>query len=404
MTVGYTLRDVDLFATGADRLRLRSEAGTAGLGCILRDGNAMIGFRLFADEDIPLEGLGRDDLLTTAARQASAYTRLRNRLSAGIAPPLPQISVAICTKDRPEWLDRLLTSLAPQQRVSGFEILVVDNDSDSPEVRRVAEAAGAVYVREVKTGLDFARNTAIREASGDIVAFLDDDTTVEPQWFENLARTWAENPDAGCVTGLVLPMSLDSPAKVLFEEGGGFRRTTVPRRFAKAQWRNRLYPCGAGEFGAGANMSLDRALVVQLGGFDDALDTGRPLPGGGDLDIFYRVLRAGRPLVYDPGIVVRHDHRKDLDVLRHQYYTWGLGFFAFLEKSRRADPANRSALSAMRRWWWSHMSYRFARSLVGCDPLPPLMIAAEIWGGVKGCLGEYDRSRKRTERIREQTA
>lgn len=404
MTAGYSLCDVDLFAPGSEWLRLRPEADAAGLGCILRDGAAVVGFRLFATEDIPPEGLGRDDLLDPAAREASAYARLRTRLSAGIAPTPPRISVAICTKDRPDWLDRLLSSLTLQRRVHGFEILVVDNNSENPEVRRVAEAADTVYVREAKTGLDFARNTAMRRASGDIVAFLDDDTTVEPEWFDNLARTWAENPDAGCVTGLVLPMSLDSPAKVLFEKGGGFRRAMVPRRFAKAQWRNQLYPCGAGEFGAGANMSLNRSLVMDLGGFDDALDTGRPLPGGGDLDIFYRVLRAGRTLVYDPGVVVRHDHRADLAVLRHQYYTWGLGFFAFLAKSQRTDPRHKPALSAMRRWWWSHMPYRFLRSIIGRDPLPPSMIAAEIWGGLKGGLGEYERSQKRTAQIRERTA
>ncbi|MDA9865174.1 glycosyltransferase, partial [bacterium] len=287
-----------------------------------------------------------------------------------------------------------------QNTKRAFEIVVVDNNSDSLKVREIAEAAGAVYVRETLTGLDFARNAALGAASGDIIAFLDDDTKAEPDWFENLSQVWAENPDAGCVTGLILPMSLENEAQVAFEQDGGFRRPFVPERHSKTRWKRPLHPCGPGEFGAGANMSLNRKYVQDLGGFDEALDTGRPLPGGGDLDIFYRVMRGGRLLVYDPSVVVRHDHRHDMNVLKHQYYTWGLGFFAYLQKSKRSDPENASALRQMGLWFWLDMTRRLVRSLLGLETRSPRMIAAEIYGGIKGRFGEYQRSQARSAAIR----
>ncbi len=400
MNGGYTLHDLDLFAPGAETVRLRPAPGAAGMGCILRDGCQVIGFRLLRAAEVPAGGLTREDLLSDEARAASAYVRLRRDLVQHPAPAAPGISVAICTKDRPDWLRRLLRSLAQQRTERTFEVVVVDNNSESPEVRTIAEEAGAIYVRETRTGLDFARNRAVQTAKGDVIAFLDDDTRAEPEWFEALSQVWAENPDAGCVTGQILPMSLDSAAHVAFERDGGFRHAFLPERYGPVRWKNTLHPCGPGELGVGANMSFSRDLLRDLGGFDEALDTGRPLPGGGDLDIFYRVLRAGRILVYDPRIVVRHDHRSDMKVLRHQYYTWGLGYFAFLQKTRKSDPENATALAHMELWVWLYMARRFLRSLIGRDSRSFRMIAAEIQGAIKGRFGEYERSQHRSAAIR----
>jgi len=97
-----------------------------------------------------------------------------------------------------------------------------------------------------------------------------------------------------------MPLRLDTTAQVLFEKRNGFRRGFDKNRFGREVPGNPLYPCGAGIFGAGCNMAFRRDLLRDIGGFDEALDTGTPLPGGGDLDIFYRIIRAGHALVYEP--------------------------------------------------------------------------------------------------------
>ncbi|MEG3904683.1 glycosyltransferase [Microcoleus sp. B4-C5] len=324
--------------------------------------------------------------------------------------PFPPLTVAICTKDRPDNLARCLQHLLKLQTpISGeklyFEVLVVDNaPSDERTKKLVDSLPGVRYAREPKPGLDFARNRALQEANGELLAFLDDDVTPDRQWLKGLREAWAENPDAGGFTGLVLPYELVTEAQILFESRGGFRRGFEKIRYGQILPYNPLYPCGAGIFGAGCNMAFRRDVLLKLGGFDDALDTGAPLPGGGDLDMFYRVVRAGYPLVYEPRYLVFHQHRREYEKLRRQYWTWGLGFMAFVVKSYQTDPSQRSKLRSLVAWWFANQLNQLQKSVRGCHVLPPSMILAELWGGVVGLFGEYPRSLKLIEKIRQQFA
>jgi GT2 family glycosyltransferase len=313
----------------------------------------------------------------------------------------PSLSVAVCTRNRAGSLKRCLDSLLPLQEKQGFEILVIDNaPPDDATARLVQLFSGTRYVLEPRPGLDFARNRAWREATGDLIAYLDDDVVVDPRWLEGLQRAFAENPDAAAFTGLVMPLRLDTTAQVLFEKRKGFRRGFDQQRFNREVPGNPLYPCGAGIFGAGCNMAIRRDVLGKIGGFDEALDTGAPLPGGGDLDIFYRIIRSGYVLVYEPGYMVFHDHRESESELRRQYYTWGLGFMAFVEKSYRNDPAQRARLRGLVGWWVRDQALQLRAGLRRKHALPLSMIFAEFWGGIVGILGEYTRSRRRMATIR----
>ncbi|MEZ5833761.1 MAG: glycosyltransferase [Dongiaceae bacterium] len=316
----------------------------------------------------------------------------------------PSLSIAICTKDRPQRLARLLDSLkqvSVQSRFSAARILVIDNASVDAATRDVVAGFSDVdYVFEPRAGLDFARNAAIRNANGDLLAFLDDDVVIDPNWVDGLYAAWRSCPDAGGFTGLVLPYRLDTEAQIEFERRGGFGRGFEPKWFHAASADNPLHPVGAGVIGAGCNMAFDRSLLLSIGGFDEALDTGAPLPGGGDLDIFYRILRSGRTILYEPRYAVYHEHRESIPQLRRQYWTWGLGFMAFLAKSRRHDAALKGKQDAIIRWWLldrlsalAGAAYRLRLREVG-------FIVAETWGGIVGLAGEYDRSLSRIEKIR----
>lgn len=386
-------------------------AEETGLAVLVRRKGRPVGFWLEA-----LPGGYRLDEQALAARIAErAGTKLvegaiREELPAPPdPPPFPSLTVAVCTKDRSERLARCLRSILDVDVPDGVarpDILVVDNAPSDRRTREVVEGLpGVRYAVEPRPGLDFARNRALHEASGELVAYLDDDVVVDGGWLGGLAEAWGENPDAGAFTGLVLPFALETPAQILFEENGGFRRGVDKLRFyGQTRPGVSLYPVGAGEFGAGANMAFRRDVLLALGGFDDALDTGGPLPGGGDLDIFYRVVRAGYALVYEPAYLVFHEHRRELDALRRQYESWGRGFMAFLEKVERTDPEQRGKVEAMRRWWFDHFKRQLAKSVLGRHSLPPNMVLAEIRGGLRGRRGEYDRSLRRTEAIRRQFA
>ncbi len=319
--------------------------------------------------------------------------------------PWPSLSVAICTRNRVTTLRRCLESLRPLQGRHGFELLVIDNaPPDGATAELVERLSGVRYVLESRPGLNFARNRAWSEASGDLIAYLDDDVIVDSGWLAGLQEAWAENPDAAAFTGLVMPLRLDTPAQVLFEKRNGFRRGFDKKRFGRELPGNPLYPCGAGIFGAGCNMAFRREVLQEIGGFDHALDTGAPLPGGGDLDIFYRIIRAGHVLVYEPSYLVFHDHRASDLALRRQYYTWGLGFMAFVEKNYRNDPSQRARFRRLVIWWIGDQVSQLSKALRRKHVLPFSMVFAEFCGGMVGVSGEYSRSLRRIARIRKDFA
>jgi len=90
-------------------------------------------------------------------------------------------TVVICTRDRPEELDRCLDAVGAVAYPS-FDVLVVDNGSSASGVRAIAQRWGARCVVEPRPGLSRARNRGAREARGELVAYLDDDARPEPGW------------------------------------------------------------------------------------------------------------------------------------------------------------------------------------------------------------------------------
>lgn len=378
-----------------------------GLALVLRRKDRPIGFLM--QELPPNSEITAEELAQWIAKEIGSKLLQESIREELISPAnqeqFPSLTVAICTKDRPENLARCLDSLLKLrlENASQFEVLVVDNaPSDNRTKELVASLTNVNYVREPKAGLDFARNRAIQEATGEILAYLDDDVTVDHQWFNGLVEAWAENPDAAAFTGLILPYELETEAQILFEQRGGFRRGFEKIRYGQVLAGNSLYPCGSGIFGAGCNMAFRREILLKLGGFDEALDTGAPLPGGGDLDIFYRIIRGGYVLVYEPQYLIYHQHRREIAKLRHQYWTWGLGLMAFVVKAYQHDPSQRSKLLRLVGWWFKDQLKQLTESCLGLHPLPPTMILSETWGSIVGLLGEYPRSQKRIAQIKQQ--
>ncbi len=418
--MSYTLIDLELTEQLPSLVVAENQKGIA---LILRWNGRPIGFVMRPRSSTHI--LEREELAQLLSREIGTKV-LQERLRDELGPPtddrrFPSLTVAICTKDRPEHLARCLASLMKvklqrnaSQSTKGnapasyaFEILVIDNaPSDARTRELVASIQASIqnvrYVQEPRPGLDFARNRALCEASGELIAFLDDDVTVDSLWLCGLVEAWAENKDAAAFTGLVLPYKLEAEAQVLFEKRGGFRRGFEKLRYGQTLPGNSVYPCGPGIFGTGCNMAFRRDLLLQLGGFDEALDTGRPLPGGGDLDIFYRIIRAGHPLVYEPKFLAFHEHRHDLEGLRRQYWSWGLGLMAFITKTYDQDRSQRRKLVHLIVWWFQDMARQLVESLLGRHALPTGMVWAELWGGVVGLLGEYARSVKRIKQIRAQ--
>lgn len=306
---------------------------------------------------------------------------------------LQTITIAICTLNRLEELSAVLHSLT-RQEYSADEIIVVDNGCQE-EIRQLVEKIlpNGRYVPERRKGLDFARNRAISEATGEIIAFLDDDVEADPFWVKSVAECFASFPKAGAVTGLVLPLELETPAQELFEKYGGFARGFARRvlpRDSKRRFGLQLpLVAEAISVGTGCNMAFKTAVLKQLNGFDEALDTGPPLPGGGDLDIFYRVMRAGYELVYEPRALVRHRHRRSKKGLYEQLSGHERALMAFLIKTLVTERGRaRLGVALFLAWRMIKPGWRLVKRLIGRDDLPFNLLVRSLFYTITG-LGGY---------------
>lgn len=278
------------------------------------------------------------------------------------------VSIVLCTHNRASGAERTLESLLAL-RYPLLEILVVDNAPEDDATRTLVERFArrdprVRYVREDRKGLSCARNRGLREATGEFIAFTDDDVRVDPLWVDGLMRGFARHPEVACVTGLVASASLGRPAEQYFDRRVWWSSSCEPRLFT-AQRRagdSPLHPYSAGIFGTGANFAASVPVLKLLGGFDECLGAGSPTQGGEDLDIFVRLVTAGHALSYEPSALVWHEHRVDDESLRRQMYAYGLGLTAYLTKHLLLMPASRAALLRRLPAALSHASGLLTRS------------------------------------------
>jgi GT2 family glycosyltransferase len=298
-------------------------------------------------------GLGDRELEGAAA--TPSVPALERLLAAGddldrLLPPEPapefarQLSVIVCTRDRPDDLRRCLASLVPTLP-AGSELIVVDNAPETGTARRVVEGFPAVRrVPEARPGLSAARNAGIAAARGEILAFTDDDVEVHPLWARRILAAFAD-PAVACTTGLVLPAALESEAQLVFEFGlGGLGRGFVPRRFGPDWFRSFRRDCPpVWSLGAGANMAIRRSAIERVGSFDERLGAGAS-GCSEDSELWYRLLAAGLTCRYAPEAVVFHHHRGDWAALRAQAHEYMRGHVAALLVQFAHDGDRRNLL------------------------------------------------------------
>lgn len=305
-----------------------------------------------------------------------------------------RVCAAICTRNRPASLQRALEALLVQ-RVRPAEILVVDNAPDGPETRRLVQETfpGVRYVEESIAGLDVARNRALAETSREIVAFVDDDVVVQADWVEGIEKAFDESDRIAVCTGKIGPLALETEGQRIFEANGGFARGDDRIRLS-AGTRPRLngipMPLIAWiiRIGAGCSMAVRRSVILNLGGFDEALDRGPVLPGGGDHDILWRCLQAGHDVVYDPAVQGNHDHRRDLEASVDQILGHNRALIAVLVKSARIARKGRISILIFMAWRLLKPGYRILRRWCGRDPLPTGVLLRLWWNCWRG-LGSY---------------
>jgi hypothetical protein len=216
---------------------------------------------------------------------------------------------------------------------------------------------------------------------------------VDRYWLVELARAFSTFPQAAAVSGLLVPMQLDSPAQVWFEQWGGFGQGFERCVFDLGEhWPDDepLYPWTAGVFGTANNFAFRTAAISEIGAFDPALGNGTPALGGVDTEIMLRTIITGHTIVYEPRALVHHAHRVDYAALRRQIYGYGSGLVAVWLKTLTTNPALsvdfvRKATPGLR-FAFSAKSSKNSRKL---DDYPPEL----TWLELRGCCTGRSRTR-----------
>ncbi len=260
-----------------------------------------------------------------------------------------QASVVLVSRDRPQMLARTLKALT-QQTIAGFDVVVVTN---SPQ----AETAmtGAKFVSFDDANISAARNKGICAASGEIIAFCDDDSVPEPRWLERLLEPFA-HPRVGAAGGDILG-----------------------RNGVEVQWQPIMITCTGDETGGslaagiyppepghaikthGTNCAFRRSAIETIGGFDEAfryfLD---------EADVNWRLARAGWRTAIVHRAIVHHglaeSNLRTKSRVPKSYFEIGASKAVFLKKHCNGDPG--PALVAFRNEISSRILSSFSLGLI----------------------------------------
>jgi len=280
-----------------------------------------------------------------------------------------QVSVVVCTRNRPDLLDRCLGRLASLDPAP-LEVLVVDqSDGEASAGVTCRQKERMPHLRRIPTptrGLSRARNLGIREAQGDILAFTDDDCLVRKDWVGAVARAFSEFPEIAALTGGSLP-ERDNSAD--------------PRILAAAIWHpaeSRMYRSfvDPAVIGGGFNLSFRKSWGERVGLFDPDLGPGGRFRGADDTDFLHRILHAGGTIRYEPDVVVAHLPWRSAEIQSEVEWEYGHGIAVwalkrlgrgdlfparvamgvFLVQGRRALGGLLRRDGAARRTGWSYLS------------------------------------------------
>jgi len=216
-----------------------------------------------------------------------------------------KVSVVIPTFKRPNTIGRAVEKIL-ENTVQPDELIVVDQSPDDLTFKALVtfiDAGKVTYIKEAFPSLSKAKNIGWRKAEGDVIAFTDDDATVDPKWIETNKQSFEQKTlNIGVLGGKVVP---------LYEEKN--TNWTFPKKWEYFlpvyDQGNILENFREGAFPAGVNYSIHRFLLDKSNGFDETIgpQAGRRIQiPCEDAELALRLKQNGFNLVYNPHCVVYH--------------------------------------------------------------------------------------------------
>ncbi len=258
-----------------------------------------------------------------------------------------KISVIIVTRNRAEKLHRALNSLS-DQTVAPSEVVVVDNHSEDETpvvVEDFKSKLPIIYTYEEWEGIPYARNRGLDTATGDVLAYIDDDCVVDENWVQVVKDFLAKNPDADLVLG----------------QSFVFNRENLIARVSyklHEKWFSKFIDKDTGEI---FNLRcLDTKNVAIRRKIIDKNDlrfrpTFAPYSCGEDTDFGMQMNRAGAVGLHNPKMIVHHEEVDNIKRFLNQAFRRGRATY----RNRQVWPEFKllqkqtvSNLPRLKRWRW----------------------------------------------------
>ncbi|MDY6806559.1 MAG: glycosyltransferase [Cyanobacteriota bacterium] len=219
---------------------------------------------------------------------------------------MAQISAIICTHNRDRYLGAAIDSLLEQNFSGSFEVIVVDNASGD-NTRQVVEARESdrrlKYIYEPTLGLSAARNRGAKEASSEILAYLDDDAVATPQWLGVLHEAYQNNEKLAIAGGkvyLIWPEAMVPPPWLSPGLAGNLGYYDLGDSPVNIE--------SPGLTPRGLNYSIRGIFLEEIGGFDTSLGrVGKKLLSNEELHTTALALKQGWEVSYLPEALVGHN-------------------------------------------------------------------------------------------------
>lgn len=233
-------------------------------------------------------------------------------------PPLPPVSLLICSRNRPQLLLETVQSVLRGDELPA-EIVILDQSEQPNQALAERKAAPGCIIRYIPSstvGLSRGRNLSLAAAQHDLFVIIDDDMLVDPDWFGRMVRAQIAAGPQAAVTGRVQPM-MDTP--------GGFV-PSITYQEQPAVYSGRI---GRNVLAAG-HMAMYRSLREAVGPFDERLGAGSRFPSSEDNDFGYRLLEAGFQIVFSPEVMIYHRSwrkKTEYNALRWAYGRGEGGFY-----------------------------------------------------------------------------
>ena len=217
-----------------------------------------------------------------------------------------KVSAVICSYNRARFIINAVQSLFDQDfDKERYEVIVVDNNSTDNTVELLEQyrlthpGYHFRYVIEPNQGVAYTRNRCAREAAGEIVAYLDDDSIAQPGWLASTVAFFDAHKEVYSTGGKIVPRFLtDIPdwySKYFFGLVGNFDQGPAEKRLTGAR-----YPCGA-------NMAFRKRVFDEIGFFNTDLGRkGKGLLANEEKDIYMRILAHHHQVWYLPYVCVLH--------------------------------------------------------------------------------------------------